>query len=91
LVTLFSHVHEGGRLTIMTASPVSIQAISRFELNQAAVEALRTVFLEDLVARPLEKEERTGRLWDRQGNHWLVFDVDGTRQVARERCLAIHS
>ncbi len=33
--------------------------LSRFlaALNQAAVEALRTVFLEDLLARPLEKEE----------------------------------
>lgn len=63
--------------------------LSRFlaALNQAAVEALRTVFLEDLVARPLEKEERTGGLWDRQGNHWLVFDVDGTRQAARQRAL----
>ena len=45
------------------------------------------MFLEDLVARPLEKEERTGGLWDRQGNHWLVFDVDGTRQAARQRAL----
>jgi hypothetical protein len=63
--------------------------LSRFlaALNQATVEALRTVFLEDLVARPLEKEERTGGLWDRQGNHWLVFDVDGTRQAARQRAL----
>jgi hypothetical protein len=43
--------------------------LSRFlaALDQAAVEALRTVFLEDLVARPLEKEEKTGGLWDRQG------------------------
>lgn len=63
--------------------------LSRFlaALGQATVEALRTVFLEDLVARPLEKEERTGGLWDRQGNHWLVFDVDGTRQEARQRAL----
>jgi hypothetical protein len=45
------------------------------------------VFLEDLVARPLEKEEKTGGLWDRQGNHWLIFDVDGTRQAARQRAL----
>jgi len=63
--------------------------LSRFlaALNQAVVEALRTVFLEDLVARPLEKEEKTGGLWDRQGAHWLVFDVDGTRQAARQRAL----
>ncbi len=63
--------------------------LSRFlaALNQAAVEALRTVFLEDLLARPLEKEEKTGGLWDRQGIHWLIFDVDGTRQAARQRAL----
>jgi hypothetical protein len=36
--------------------------LSRFlaALNQAAVEALRAVFLEELVARPLEKKEKTG-------------------------------
>jgi hypothetical protein len=50
--------------------------LSRFvaALNQAAVEALRTAFLEDLCARPLEKEEKTGGLWDRQGNRWLIFE-----------------
>ena len=45
------------------------------------------MFLEDLLARPLEKKEKTGGLWDRQGTHWLVFDVDGTRQAARQRAL----
>ncbi len=63
--------------------------LSRFlaALDQAPVEALRTLFLEDLLARPLEKEEKTGGLWDRQGAQWLVFDVDGTRQAARQRAL----
>ena len=63
--------------------------LSRFlaALDQAAVEALRAVFLEDLLARPLEKEELAGGLWDRQGIHWHVFDVDGTRQAARQRAL----
>jgi hypothetical protein len=63
--------------------------LSRFlaALEQTPVEALRTLFLEDLVARPLEKEEHAGGLWDRQGTHWLVFDVDGTRQAARQRAL----
>jgi hypothetical protein len=63
--------------------------LSRFlaALDQASVEALRTLFLEDLFARPLEKEETTGGLWDRQGTHWLIFDVDGTRQAARQRAL----
>jgi hypothetical protein len=56
-------------------------------LNQAPVEALRSVFLEDLVARPLEQGNKTGGLWDRQGTQWLVFDVDGTRRAARQRAL----
>jgi hypothetical protein len=45
------------------------------------------VFLEDLLARSLEKEHKTGGLWDRQGTQWLIFDVDGTRQAARQRAL----
>ncbi len=56
-------------------------------LDQAAVEALRTLFLQDLLARPLVKEEQPGGLWDRQGNHFLVFDIDGTREAARQRAL----
>jgi len=65
--------------------------LSRFlaSLDQAAVEALRTLFLKDLLARPLEKEEQPGGLWDRQGNHFLVFDVDGTREAARQRALPV--
>jgi hypothetical protein len=63
--------------------------LSRFlaALDQAPVEALRTLFLEDLIARPVEKDEKTGGLWDRQGTHYLVFDVDGTRQASRQRAL----
>ncbi len=63
--------------------------LSRFlaSLDQATVEALRTLFLQDLLARPLVKEEQVGGLWDRQGNHFLVFDIDGTREAARQRAL----
>src|SRR5438445_1489656 len=63
--------------------------LSRFlaALDQTAVEALRTLFLHDLLARPLGKEEQSGGLWDRQGNHFLVFDIDGTREAARQRAL----
>jgi hypothetical protein len=63
--------------------------LSRFlaSLDQATVEVLRARFLKDFLARPLEKEEKPGGLWDRQGTHWLVFDVDGTRQAARQRAL----
>lgn len=62
--------------------------LSRFltALDQASVEVLRTLFLEDLLARPLSSE-KPGGLWDRQGVHWLVFDVDGTRSAARQRAL----
>jgi hypothetical protein len=39
--------------------------LSRFlaALDQAPVEALRTLSLEDLIARPLEKEGKAGGLW----------------------------
>jgi hypothetical protein len=63
-------------------------SLSRFlsALDQASVEALRTVFLHDALARP-GSAEGVGGLWDRQGNRWIVFDLDGTRQVARQRAL----
>src|SRR3989454_4753823 len=65
--------------------------LSRFlaALDQTAVEALRTLFLKDLLARPLVKEELPGGLWDRQGNHFLIFDIDGTREAARQRALPL--
>jgi hypothetical protein len=67
----------------------SRSALSRFlaALTGEPVEALRTCFLADLVARPLGNEPQTGGLWDRAGTQWLVFDVDGTREAARQRAL----
>lgn len=61
--------------------------LSRFlaALNPASVEALRTLFQEDLVAR--KAFASPGGLWDRLGQHWMVVDVDGTRQAARQRAL----
>jgi hypothetical protein len=63
--------------------------LSRFlaVLPAEPVETLRSLFLEDLLARRLSTEEHTVGLWDRQGNRWLVFDVDGTREAARQRAL----
>jgi hypothetical protein len=68
----------------------SRSALSRFlaSFTPAAVEALRALFLEDLLARQLTKEEQRGELLDRAGVQWEVFDIDGTREAARERCLA---
>jgi hypothetical protein len=73
-----------GRASLPAAS-----TLSRFlaVLPSEPVEALRTLFLEDLLARPLSPEEQSAGLWDRQGNRWLVFDVDGTREAARQRAL----
>src|SRR5256714_149721 len=63
--------------------------LSRFlaALTPEAVEALRCLFLEDLLARPLCQEEPQGTLGDRAGKQWIVFDVDGTREAARQRAL----
>src|SRR5207245_7725398 len=62
--------------------------LSRFlaALDQASVEALRGVFLQDALARPGPAEGVRG-LWDRQGQRWVVFDLDGTTQAARQPAL----
>ena len=67
----------------------SRSALSRFlaALSQAPVDALRTLFLDDLLSRPLLPDKQTGGLADRVGNVWLVFDIDGTREAARQRAL----
>lgn len=54
--------------------------LSRFlaALDQPTVEALRSLFLEDLVVRT-GQTFAPGGLWDRQGQHWMIADVDGTR------------
>ena len=69
--------------------------LSRFlaALTEASVETLRTLFLDDLESRPLAtesttaNEKQTGGLLDRAGNAWVVFDIDGTREAARQRAL----
>lgn len=61
--------------------------LSRFlaALDQPTVEALRTLFQEDLLAR--KPTDSPGGLFDRTGEPWMVVDVDGTRQAARQRTL----
>jgi hypothetical protein len=67
----------------------SRSALSRFHgaLTPEPVEALRRRFLADRLSRPRGHEEPIGGLWDRAGRQWLVFDVDGTREAARQRAL----
>jgi hypothetical protein len=61
--------------------------LSRFlaALDQASVEALRKLFQEDLLVR--KPFASPGGLFDRMGKPWLIVDVDGTRQAARQRAL----
>jgi hypothetical protein len=67
----------------------SRSALSRFlaALTEEPVEALRILFLDDLLSRPLTPDKQTGGLADRAGNTWIVFDIDGTREAARQRAL----
>jgi hypothetical protein len=60
--------------------------LSRFlvALTEEPVEALRTLFLDDLLARPLTQDKQTGELVDRAGNTWMVIDIDGTREAAQD-------
>lgn len=60
--------------------------LSRFRaaLDHAPMEALRTLFQEDLVARSAFASP-PGGVWDRLGSHWTVVDVDGTQQAVRQR------
>jgi hypothetical protein len=67
----------------------SRSTLSRFlaALTAEPVEALRTLFLDDLLARSLTPDKQTGGLVDRKGESWIVFDIDGTREAARQRAL----
>jgi hypothetical protein len=70
----------------------SRSALSRFlaQLSEGPVEALHMLFLDDLESRPLtsdSNQKQTGGLVDRAGNGWVVFDIDGTREAARQRAL----
>src|SRR5438876_157306 len=55
-------------------------------LDQPAVEALRVQFLDDLLVRTGQSFP-PGGLWDREGKHWQVMDIDGTKQAIRQRAL----
>jgi hypothetical protein len=61
--------------------------LSRFlaALDQNTVGSLRTLFHRDLLAR--NPFPSPGGLFDRRGAQWVVVDVDGTRQTARQRAL----
>ena len=66
--------------------------LSRFlaAVDPTCRDALRQVFLADLTQHGCAGE-LVGGFLDRQGQRLLVFDVDGTRQAARQRALATNS
>jgi len=63
--------------------------LSRFlaALTAEPIEAFRTLFLEDLLERRADFEQHPCGLTDRTGKVWKVFDIDGTREAARQRAL----
>ena len=63
--------------------------LSRFlaQLPEEPIEALRMRLLDDLLSRPLANERQIGGLMDRTSGEWVVFDLDGTREAARQRAL----
>src|SRR5437899_4229025 len=60
--------------------------LSRFlaALDPPTLEALRTLFEQDLVKRT-SPATSPGGLWDRLGNRWLVVVVDATKRASRQR------
>jgi hypothetical protein len=78
----FMALFERDRLPSRSALPRFLAA-----LTEEPVEALRTLFLDDLLSRPLTVDKQTGGLMDRGGNSWVVIDLDGTREAARQRAL----
>jgi hypothetical protein len=63
-------------------------SLSRFltAVDRPCLEAFRTHFEKHSFADGWTSES-IGGLWDRQGRRYIVFDVDATRQAARQRAL----
>lgn len=63
-------------------------SLSRFlaAVDRPCLEAFRTLFEQRSFADGWTSET-IGGLWDRQGRRYVVFDVDATRQAARQRAL----
>src|SRR5690348_535760 len=63
-------------------------SLSRFlaDVDRPCLEAFRTLF-EQQTFEEGWTSETIGGIFDRQGHRYLVFDVDATRQAARQRAL----
>ena len=67
----------------------SRSALSRFlaALTETPSKRWAPSFWRICSARPSRPEQQTGSLLDRTGHSWIVFDIDGTREAARQRAL----
>jgi hypothetical protein len=65
-------------------------SLSRFlaDVDRECLEASRTLFQKHALADGWTSETISG-VWDRQDRRYIVFDVDATRQAARQRSLPI--
>src|SRR5512135_1395161 len=63
-------------------------SLSRFlaDVDRPCLEAFRTLF-EQFSFEEGWTNDSIGGIWDRQGRRYIVFDVDATRQAARQRAL----
>jgi hypothetical protein len=63
-------------------------SLSRFltDVDRPCLEAFRGLFEQSSFAEGWTNDS-IGGIWDRQGRRYIVFDVDATRQAARQRAL----
>src|SRR6185437_9087571 len=63
-------------------------SFSRFlaDVDRPCLEAFRRLFEQSSKASGWTSQT-IGGIWDRQGRRYIVFDVDATRQAARQRAL----
>jgi hypothetical protein len=63
-------------------------SLSRFlaDVDRPCLQAFRTLFEQSSFAEGWTTDS-IGGIWDRQGQRYIVFDVDATRQAARQRAL----
>src|SRR5258708_39916867 len=63
-------------------------SLSRFlaDVDRPCLEAFRALFEQYNFAEGWTTET-IGGIWDRQGRRCIVFDIDATRQAARQRAL----
>src|SRR5438270_6232000 len=64
--------------------------LSRFlaDVDRPCLEAFRTLFEQESFAEGWSTET-IGGIFDRQGRRFIIFDVDATRQAARQRALTL--